>query len=48
MLQSADTFLGNREKQFPIAHKTSRRIMHLGIVQTECDHADACPSLAMT
>ena len=43
VLYATDAFFGNREKQFAIAHQAGGGIVHLRIVETECDHYGVCP-----
>jgi hypothetical protein len=48
VLYVTDAFFSNREEQFAIAHEAGGRIVHLRIVETECDHYGICLLLPMT
>src|SRR5215813_43805 len=39
VLQARDSFFGNREKQLCVAHNTCGRVMHLRIVDPQCQHS---------
>ncbi len=45
---AADAFLGDSEEQLAVSHQARRRIVHLRIVESKGNHADALPSLAIT
>src|SRR6516164_5769727 len=39
VFQARDSFFGHREKQLSVAHNTCGRVMHLRIVDPQCQHS---------